>query len=127
MFAYFILFKKIIHFVILIKSKGIVHETVINGGKVLIPTFAVGRAQELLLILGNVFFVLLNCNPIRMSPFLGGGIYLLEEYWEKHKELQPIPIYYASLVADRSLIHFQVNFSFYPPFLKFLLLLTFIT
>ena len=37
-----------------------VHDTVQRGGRVLIPVFALGRAQELLLILGekliNIFF-----------------------------------------------------------------------
>ncbi|CAD2214862.1 cleavage and polyadenylation specificity factor subunit 3 [Angomonas deanei] len=50
-----------------------VHEVVARGGKCLIPVFALGRAQELLL--------------------------LLEEFWEAHKELQNIPIFYASSLA----------------------------
>ncbi|CCW66457.1 unnamed protein product [Phytomonas sp. Hart1] len=52
-----------------------VHEVVKRGGRCLVPVFALGRAQELLLI--------------------------LEEYWEAHKELQDIPIYYASSLAQR--------------------------
>lgn len=44
-----------------------VHEMVGRGGRVLIPAFALGRAQELLLI--------------------------LDEYWEAHPDLQDIPVY----------------------------------
>eukprot|EP01065_Artemidia_motanka_P035240 TRINITY_DN43148_c0_g1_i1.p1 TRINITY_DN43148_c0_g1~~TRINITY_DN43148_c0_g1_i1.p1 ORF type:complete len:724 (+),score=259.09 TRINITY_DN43148_c0_g1_i1:112-2283(+) len=52
-----------------------VHNVVARGGRCLLPVFALGRAQELLLI--------------------------LDEYWAKHKELQSIPIYYASTLAKR--------------------------
>lgn len=44
-----------------------VHEIVARGGRCLIPAFALGRAQELLLI--------------------------LDEYWEQHPELHDIPVY----------------------------------
>ncbi|CAD7951055.1 unnamed protein product [Amoebophrya sp. A120] len=44
-----------------------------NGGKVLLPSFALGRAQELLL--------------------------MLEEHWQKSPELQHVPIYYNSPMA----------------------------
>ncbi|POY74501.1 hypothetical protein BMF94_2261 [Rhodotorula taiwanensis] len=44
-----------------------------RGGRVLLPVFALGRAQELLLI--------------------------LDEYWAEHPELQHIPIYYISSLA----------------------------
>jgi hypothetical protein len=44
-----------------------VHEVVSRGGRCLIPVFAVGPAQELMLI--------------------------LDEYWENHPELSEIPIY----------------------------------
>lgn len=44
-----------------------VHEIVMRGGRCLIPAFALGRAQELLLI--------------------------LDEYWEQHPELIDIPVY----------------------------------
>ncbi|GAA5863229.1 hypothetical protein JCM3774_000821 [Rhodotorula dairenensis] len=44
-----------------------------RGGRVLLPVFALGRAQELLLI--------------------------LDEYWAEHPELQRIPIYYISSLA----------------------------
>lgn len=47
------------------------------GGRCLLPVFAVGRSQELLLI--------------------------LDEYWDAHPELQGVPIYHASKVANQSL------------------------
>lgn len=59
----------------------IILQTVRQGGKVLIPAFALGRAQELLLI--------------------------LDEVWEKHKELHGIPIYYASPLARRCMEVYQ--------------------
>lgn len=59
-----------------------VEQTVLRNGRCLIPVFALGRAQELLLI--------------------------LEEYWESHPELQEIPIYYASKLASKSLVVYQV-------------------
>eukprot|EP01059_Diplonema_ambulator_P035485 TRINITY_DN8360_c0_g3_i1.p1 TRINITY_DN8360_c0_g3~~TRINITY_DN8360_c0_g3_i1.p1 ORF type:complete len:718 (+),score=267.69 TRINITY_DN8360_c0_g3_i1:54-2207(+) len=52
-----------------------VHDIVARDGRCLLPVFALGRAQELLLI--------------------------LDEYWSQHKELQQIPIYYASSLAKR--------------------------
>lgn len=55
----------------------VIHSTISQGGRVLIPVFALGRAQELLLI--------------------------LDEYWSNHPELQNIPIYYASPLAKRCL------------------------
>lgn len=45
------------------------------------PVFALGRAQELLLI--------------------------LDEYWEAHPELDSIPIYYASSLAKRCMAVYQ--------------------
>lgn len=58
-----------------------VHDVVRRGGRCLVPVFALGRAQELLLI--------------------------LEEYWEAHRELQTIPIYYASSLAQRCMKLYQ--------------------
>lgn len=58
-----------------------VHNVVKQGGRCLIPVFALGRAQELLLI--------------------------LDEFWESHPELQKIPIYYASSLAKKSMAVFQ--------------------
>ncbi|KAM0688029.1 endoribonuclease ysh1, partial [Conglomerata obtusa] len=58
-----------------------IKEILLRGGKVLLPVFALGRAQELLLI--------------------------LEEFWEKHREIQHIPIYYASALAKRCIGIYQ--------------------
>lgn len=55
----------------------VVMDIVTRGGKCLLPVFALGRAQEILLI--------------------------LEEYWEAHKNLQGIPIFYISPLAQKSL------------------------
>lgn len=60
---------------------GMVHEVVKRGGRCLIPVFALGRAQELLLI--------------------------LDEYWQAHHELQSIPIYYASPMANKCMAVYQ--------------------
>ncbi|XP_050372179.1 cleavage and polyadenylation specificity factor subunit 3-I [Argentina anserina] len=54
-----------------------IHTAISRGGRVLIPAFALGRAQELLLI--------------------------LDEYWSSHPELHNIPIYYASPLAKKCL------------------------
>ncbi|PAV77890.1 hypothetical protein WR25_05920 [Diploscapter pachys] len=58
-----------------------VHDIVGRGGRCLIPAFALGRAQELLLI--------------------------LDEYWEAHPELHDIPVYYASSLAKRCMAVYQ--------------------
>lgn len=58
-----------------------VHNIVARGGKVLLPVFVLGRAQELLL--------------------------LLDEYWAAHPELQKIPIYYASSLAKKCINIYQ--------------------
>ncbi|EFR04250.1 endoribonuclease ysh1 [Nannizzia gypsea CBS 118893] len=56
--------------------------SVINrGGRVLMPVFALGRAQELLLI--------------------------LDEYWSRHPELQKVPIYYIGNMARRCMVVYQ--------------------
>ena len=52
-----------------------------RGGRVLMPVFALGRAQELLLI--------------------------LDEYWSRHSELQSVPIYYASNLARKCMVVYQ--------------------
>lgn len=52
-----------------------------RGGRALLPVFALGRAQELLLI--------------------------LDEYWSKHPEYQQIPIYYASNLARKCMVVYQ--------------------
>ncbi|PVV05229.1 hypothetical protein BB560_000254 [Smittium megazygosporum] len=58
-----------------------VSDVVLRGGRCLMPVFALGRTQELLLI--------------------------LEEFWNKHKELEPIPIYFASALAKRCMLVYQ--------------------
>ena len=58
-----------------------VRNIVTRGGKCLIPVFALGRAQELLLI--------------------------LDEYWSIHPELHDIPIYYASSLAKKCMAVYQ--------------------
>jgi Cft2 family RNA processing exonuclease len=58
-----------------------VERIVTRGGNCLIPVFALGRAQELLLI--------------------------LDEYWQQHSHLQNIPIWYASKLASRALRVYQ--------------------
>ncbi|KAL8296356.1 hypothetical protein RB597_005774 [Gaeumannomyces tritici] len=52
-----------------------------RGGRVLMPVFALGRAQELLLI--------------------------LDEYWDRHSEYQKVPIYYASNLARKCMVVYQ--------------------
>ncbi|KAL8782813.1 MAG: hypothetical protein Q9213_005092 [Squamulea squamosa] len=52
-----------------------------RGGRVLMPVFALGRAQELLLI--------------------------LDEYWSRHAEYQRVPIYYASNLARKCMVVYQ--------------------
>ncbi|KAM7277553.1 hypothetical protein ACFE04_004687 [Oxalis oulophora] len=59
----------------------VIHSIVAGGGRVLIPAFALGRAQELLLI--------------------------LDEYWSNHPELHKIPIYYASPLAKKCMAVYQ--------------------
>ncbi|KAL4224525.1 Cleavage and polyadenylation specificity factor subunit 3 [Mactra antiquata] len=60
---------------------GLVHDIVTRGGRCLIPVFALGRAQELLLI--------------------------LDEYWTNHPELHDVPIYYASSLAKKCMSVYQ--------------------
>ena len=52
-----------------------------RGGRVLMPVFALGMAQELLLI--------------------------LEDYWQRHPELQKIPIYYTGQTARKCMVIYQ--------------------
>ncbi|THV05075.1 Metallo-hydrolase/oxidoreductase [Dendrothele bispora CBS 962.96] len=59
----------------------LVHSIIRRGGHVLLPQFALGRAQELLLI--------------------------LDEYWKKHPDLHNVPIYYASGLARKSMAVYQ--------------------
>ncbi|KAH9685338.1 cleavage and polyadenylation specificity factor subunit 3-I [Citrus sinensis] len=59
----------------------VIHSTISQGGRVLIPAYALGRAQELLLI--------------------------LDEYWSNHPEFHNIPIYYASPLAKKCMAVYQ--------------------
>ncbi|XP_017141016.1 cleavage and polyadenylation specificity factor 73 [Drosophila miranda] len=59
----------------------LVQKTVLQGGRCLIPVFALGRAQELLLI--------------------------LDEFWSQNPELHEIPIYYASSLAKKCMAVYQ--------------------
>ncbi|KAJ1673723.1 endoribonuclease ysh1, partial [Spiromyces aspiralis] len=59
----------------------LVHGVVKRGGRCLMPVFALGRTQELLLI--------------------------LDEYWSKHPEVESVPIYFASSLAKRCMAVFQ--------------------
>ena len=60
---------------------GTVDAIVRSGGKCLIPVFALGRAQELLLI--------------------------LDEHWQNTPEIQKIPVFYASQLAAKALRVYQ--------------------
>ncbi|CAD6911836.1 unnamed protein product [Tilletia controversa] len=59
----------------------LVHSIIRRGGRVLLPVFVLGRAQELLL--------------------------LLDEYWATHPELHNVPVYYASSLARRCIQVYQ--------------------
>lgn len=52
-----------------------------RGGRALLPVFAIGMAQELLLI--------------------------LEEYWQRHEEYRRFPIYFASALARKCMVVYQ--------------------
>ncbi|KAI0305682.1 mRNA 3'-end-processing protein YSH1 [Multifurca ochricompacta] len=58
-----------------LRFTSLVHSIIRRGGHVLLPTFALGRAQELLLI--------------------------LDDYWKKHPDLHNVPIHYASNLARK--------------------------
>ncbi|KZP17938.1 Metallo-hydrolase/oxidoreductase [Athelia psychrophila] len=59
----------------------LIHTILKRGGHVLLPSFALGRAQELLLI--------------------------LDEYWKKHPDLHSVPIYFASSLARKCMAVYQ--------------------
>ena len=63
------------------RMTNIIHSTLLKGGRILMPVFALGRAQELLLI--------------------------LEEYWSLNDDLQNINIYYASSLARKCMAVYQ--------------------
>ncbi|KAI7859468.1 beta-lactamase-like protein [Circinella umbellata] len=64
-----------------LRFTSLIHDIVGRGGRCLMPVFALGRAQELLLI--------------------------LDEYWDAHPELDSIPIYYASSLAKKCMAVYQ--------------------
>ena len=64
-----------------LRFTSLVHSIIRRGGHVLLPVFALGRAQELLLI--------------------------LDEYWKKHPDLHNVPIYYASSLARKCMAVYQ--------------------
>lgn len=64
-----------------LRFTSLIHSIIKRGGRVLLPVFVLGRAQELLL--------------------------LLDEYWEAHPELHSVPIYYASSLARKCLSIYQ--------------------
>ena len=64
-----------------LRFTNLVHSIIRRGGHVLLPSFALGRAQELLLI--------------------------LEEYWKKHPDLHNVPIYFASTLARKCMAVYQ--------------------
>jgi cleavage and polyadenylation specificity factor subunit 3 len=61
----------------------LVHAVLQRGGHVLLPVFALGTAQELLLV--------------------------LEAYWEDHPELHSVPIYYTSGLARKCMAVYQTH------------------
>ena len=60
-----------------------VHAILRRGGHVLLPVFALGTAQELLLV--------------------------LEAYWEDHPDLRSVPIYYTSGLARKCMAVYQTH------------------
>lgn len=58
-----------------------IHATLTKGGRVLLPVFALGNAQELLLI--------------------------LDEYWEKNEDLQNVSVYYCSDLARKCMAVYE--------------------
>jgi cleavage and polyadenylation specificity factor subunit 3 len=76
-----------------------VNDIVTRGGRCLIPVFALGRAQELLLILGIISFL----YQLNILFFL----FMLDEYWASHPELHECPIYYASSLAKKCMSVYQ--------------------
>lgn len=63
------------------KLLSLIHSTLNKGGRCLLPVFALGGTQELLLI--------------------------LEEYWDKNPELEGVKIYYASTLARKCMAVYQ--------------------
>lgn len=63
------------------KLLSLIHSTIRRGGRCLLPVFALGGTQELLLI--------------------------LEEYWNNHPDLDGVHIYYASTLARKCMAVYQ--------------------
>lgn len=63
------------------RMTNLIHSTILKGGRVLMPVFALGRAQELLLI--------------------------LEEYWAANEDLHNVNIYFASNLARKCMAVYQ--------------------
>ncbi|KIJ67750.1 hypothetical protein HYDPIDRAFT_126073 [Hydnomerulius pinastri MD-312] len=66
-----------------LRFTSLVHSIIRRDGHVLLPVFALGRAQELLLI--------------------------LDEYWNEHPDLHNVPIYYASNLARKCMAVYQTH------------------
>lgn len=66
-----------------LRFTALVHAILRRGGHVLLPVFALGMAQELLLV--------------------------LEAYWEEHPDLQSVPIYYTSSLARKCMAVYQTH------------------
>ena len=73
----------------------IVSDIVKRGGRCLIPVFALGRAQELLLILDEFW---------AQHP----GAFLFTYLSQSCSELHNVPIYYASTLAKKCMTVYQV-------------------
>jgi len=58
-----------------------VHKIIARGGRVLMPIFALGEAQNIL--------------------------FILEEYWSQNPDLQTVPIYYTSSLARKCMAVYQ--------------------
>lgn len=87
----------------------LVHTIVRRGGRCLLPVFALGRAQELLLILGPFAFSL-SISVVARSPTQSHSQRVhacADEYWEAHPELHKVPIYYASSLAKKCMTVYQ--------------------
>lgn len=63
-----------------------------RGGKCLLPVFALGRAQELLLI--------------------------LEEYWQAHEHLHKIEIFYRCAMASKCMKFYQTYLNMLSPIVR---------
>jgi cleavage and polyadenylation specificity factor subunit 3 len=86
----------------------LVHTIVRRGGRCLLPVFALGRAQELLLILGPFAFSLsISLHLARPHSRTHSVFACADEYWEAHPELHKVPIYYASSLAKKCMTVYQ--------------------